>query len=72
MTAYRLGFQQRHATIGRHPGLLAEAGVWVLPNPSGLNAPYQLDTLAEEFARLRTEAAATVPRVGLPRRRASD
>ena len=67
VTAYRLGFQQRHATIGRQPGLLAGAGVWVLPNPSGLNAHYQVDALAEDFARLRTTS-----RQGLPRRSASD
>jgi TDG/mug DNA glycosylase family protein len=27
--------------------------VWILPNPSGLNASYQIDRLAAEFARLR-------------------
>ena len=67
VTAYRLGFRQRHVTIGRQPRLLADAGLWVLPNPSGLNAHYQLDALAEEFARLRTAS-----RQGLPRRCASD
>ncbi|MBA3338760.1 MAG: G/U mismatch-specific DNA glycosylase [Geodermatophilaceae bacterium] len=71
VTAYRLGFQQRHATIGRQPGLLAQARLWVLPNPSGLNAHYQLDALAEEFARLR-QGAATDPRAGRPGRCASD
>jgi TDG/mug DNA glycosylase family protein len=30
--------------------------VWVLPNPSGLNAHFQLDALAAEFAKLRTAA----------------
>ncbi|MDR2987580.1 MAG: mismatch-specific DNA-glycosylase, partial [Nocardiopsaceae bacterium] len=34
------------------------ARVWVLPNPSGLNASYQRDRLAEEFGRLREAALA--------------
>ncbi len=68
VTAYRLGFRQADAKIGRQPRLLADAGVWVLPNPSGLNAHYQLDALADEFARLREAAA--VPSGG-PRRRSA-
>ncbi|NUS66451.1 MAG: mismatch-specific DNA-glycosylase, partial [Saccharothrix sp.] len=31
--------------------------LWVLPNPSGLNAHYQLPALAEVFGRLRSEVA---------------
>jgi TDG/mug DNA glycosylase family protein len=31
--------------------------VWVLPNPSGLNAHWTLETMAEEYARLREAAA---------------
>jgi double-stranded uracil-DNA glycosylase len=30
--------------------------LWVLPNPSGLNAHWTVDTLAEEFGRLREAA----------------
>jgi len=54
--AYRSAFDAPDATIGRQPGLLSGAGVWVLPNPSGLNAAYQLDRLTEEFAALRAAA----------------
>lgn len=56
VTAYRAGFQRPRATIGRQDETLAGSGLWVLPNPSGLNAHYQLAALAEEFARLRATA----------------
>ncbi|MDQ3733721.1 MAG: G/U mismatch-specific DNA glycosylase [Actinomycetota bacterium] len=69
VTAYRVGFQERQATIGRQTKSVAGAGIWVLPNPSGLNAHYQLDALADEFTRLREAAA--VPIAGPPRRSAS-
>ncbi len=41
------------AVIGEQPDPVGGTRVWVLPNPSGLNAHYTLDRLAEEFARLR-------------------
>jgi len=50
--AYRTAFDQPRARIGEQPG----TGVWVLPNPSGLNAHYQVPALVEEFARLPKEA----------------
>ncbi|MGI8625122.1 MAG: G/U mismatch-specific DNA glycosylase [Geodermatophilaceae bacterium] len=56
VTAYRIGFQRPGAAIGRQAERLAGAGLWVLPNPSGLNAHYQLDALASEFAQLRAAA----------------
>lgn len=56
VTAYRTGFQRPRASIGRQDERLAEAGIWVLPNPSGLNAHYQIDALATEFAGLREVA----------------
>jgi len=56
VTAYRIGFQRPGASIGRQVEPLANAGIWVLPNPSGLNAHYQLDALASEFAHLRAAA----------------
>src|SRR5437016_3601572 len=40
MTAYRTAFRRPRARLGRQDEPLAEAGVWVLPNPSGLNAHY--------------------------------
>ncbi|MGZ8585898.1 MAG: mismatch-specific DNA-glycosylase, partial [Actinomycetota bacterium] len=36
---------------------VGEARLWVLPNPSGLNAHYQLDALIERFRELRTALA---------------
>jgi TDG/mug DNA glycosylase family protein len=51
--AYRTAFAQKSATLGRQPERLAGATIWVLPNPSGLNAHYQLADLAEQFRALR-------------------
>ncbi|MFF2745109.1 G/U mismatch-specific DNA glycosylase [Kitasatospora sp. NPDC058048] len=51
--AYRTAFGQRRAVPGRQPEGIGGTEVWVLPNPSGLNAHYTLDGLAEEFRRLR-------------------
>lgn len=56
VTAYRSGFQRPQATVGQQSERLGETGIWVLPNPSGLNAHYQIDALAEEFAKLRGTA----------------
>ena len=57
VTAYRTAFGMPHAVVGPQPECLGGARVWILPNPSGLNASYQLDRLAAEFARLREAAA---------------
>jgi TDG/mug DNA glycosylase family protein len=58
VTAYRAAFGQPRAAVGQQPELPGGPRIWVLPNPSGLNASYQLDRLAQEFARLREAAAA--------------
>ena len=55
VTAYRDASPTRTARVGPQPRRLAGAGVWVLPNPSGLNAHYQIDDLAREFSALREE-----------------
>lgn len=52
VTAYRAAFDRPHATIGAQPESLAGRPLWVLPNPSGLNAHYTLARLTAEFARL--------------------
>ena len=57
ITVYRTAFGRPGATTGRQEQTLGGAGLWVLPNPSGLNASYQLDRLAEEFGRLRAAAS---------------
>lgn len=56
VTAYRAGFQRPRAGIGAQDERLGTAGIWVLPNPSGLNAHYQIEALTQEFARLREAA----------------
>lgn len=50
---YRTAFGRPETTFGRQRGSLGPAGVWVLPNPSGLNAHYQPPALARLFAELR-------------------
>src|SRR5689334_7818927 len=50
VTAYREAFGARDAVVGRQPSSLGSTVVWVLPNPSGLNAHYQLPALIEQFA----------------------
>jgi double-stranded uracil-DNA glycosylase len=56
VTAYRAAFDAPKASIGEQPTTVGPTRVWVLPNPSGLNAHYSAPALAEEFARLRTAA----------------
>jgi double-stranded uracil-DNA glycosylase len=58
VTAYRTAFGEAHATVGPQARTAGATRLWVLPNPSGLNASYQIDRLAQEFARLREAAAA--------------
>ncbi|MDR3635040.1 MAG: G/U mismatch-specific DNA glycosylase [Isosphaeraceae bacterium] len=53
VTAYRTAFRQRQAMVGPQDGKLRGAGVWILPNPSGLNAHYTPEGFAREFAALR-------------------
>jgi len=57
VTAYRIAFVDKKARVGPQDRTIGPAKVWLLPNPSGLNAHYQLDALAEEFGRLRTAAS---------------
>lgn len=54
--AYRSAFASPRAVVGPQPDTVGETRVWVLPNPSGLNAHYPAAALAEEFARLRDAA----------------
>jgi TDG/mug DNA glycosylase family protein len=56
VTAYRTAFGQREAIVGPQAAAAGPARVWVLPNPSGLNAHWTPAALAGEFARLRAEA----------------
>ena len=52
--AYCHAFGLRNASIGPQPELFEGARVWVLPNPSGLNANYQLPDLVRLFRDLQS------------------
>jgi double-stranded uracil-DNA glycosylase len=56
VTAYRTAFGDPAAAVGPQPRAFGATAVWVLPNPSGLNAHYTLPRLGEEFARVREAA----------------
>ena len=51
--AYRQAFECPHAQVGPQAETIGPTRLWVLPNPSGLNAHYQLADLAEQFRELR-------------------
>ncbi len=51
--AYRTAFNNPNATIGRQEEMIDDTLLWVLPNPSGLNAHYQSKDLARLFRELR-------------------
>lgn len=51
--AYRTAFNQPKAIVGRQDDRIGETLLWVLPNPSGLNANYQAPDLARLFRELR-------------------
>jgi TDG/mug DNA glycosylase family protein len=61
--AYRRAFGRPRATVGRQAEAIADStGIWVLPNPSGLQARYQLTEMIALYAELR--AAADAERTG--------
>ncbi len=49
VTAFRQAFGRREATLGHQPESLAGAELWIVPNPSGLNAHETIDTLAAAY-----------------------
>lgn len=56
VTAYRTAFGRRDATTGRQPEDMAGAELWVVPNPSGLNAHETVESLAAWYARVADAA----------------
>ncbi|SDE01728.1 mismatch-specific DNA-glycosylase [Nocardioides lianchengensis] len=50
ITAYRTAFGLPKAVLGRQPEPLEGAELWVVPNPSGLNAHETVASLAEAYA----------------------
>ncbi|HWM54644.1 MAG TPA: mismatch-specific DNA-glycosylase [Solirubrobacterales bacterium] len=67
ISAYRDAFGERGAALGRQPATLdsairwSDAALWVVPNPSGLNAHETVATLAAAYAAPATEAGVIVP-----------
>ena len=53
LTAYRAAFDRPHATVGEQSERVGGATVWLVPNPSGLQAHYQLDAVVAELEALR-------------------
>lgn len=53
ITAFRSAFTRPKAGVGRQDVTVEDAAVWVLPSPSGLNAHWSVDAIAEEMARMR-------------------
>jgi TDG/mug DNA glycosylase family protein len=51
--AYRLAFEQPKARLGLQDTQIGDTRIWVLPNPSGLNAHYHPPQLAQLFRELR-------------------
>lgn len=54
ITVYKEAFGAAEVKVGLQEEMMAESRVWVLPNPSGLNAHYTPATLGELFTELRT------------------
>ena len=53
VSAYRIAFERPTTVIGEQPGRIGNTLVWVLPNPSGLNAHFTPPALAKVFRELR-------------------
>ncbi|MGW7686031.1 G/U mismatch-specific DNA glycosylase [Kribbella sp. NPDC054772] len=53
VTAYRDAFAERTAAVGKQDRMIGATRVWILPNPSGLNAHYTLPKLGAAFAELQ-------------------
>jgi TDG/mug DNA glycosylase family protein len=59
ISTYRIAFGVPKSKVGRQPENFEGAAVWVLPNPSGLNAHYQQPALTAAYAELRAAAFAS-------------
>ena len=54
ITAWRTGFDRPKAVLGLQPERVGGAATWVVPNPSGLNARFQVPNLARTYRQLRS------------------
>ncbi len=70
ITAYRIAFDAADAKLGRQPERFEGAELWVLPNPSGLNAHFQAADYARLFKEVRLGCSAQ-PSTGQPTSRAT-
>ena len=68
MQAYRTALRRPRAAIGRQPDTFGGAAAWLLPNPSGLQARYQLAEMIDAFSELQRAAFRTGRRVRNTRR----
>ena len=59
LTAYRTAFERPRAILGLQPEPLGDVRLWVVPNPSGLNAHETIDSLGHWYRRVG-EAAGLV------------
>jgi TDG/mug DNA glycosylase family protein len=64
LSAFRIAFGVRTAPLGHSADVFAGAELWLLPNPSGLNAHHTVDSLAEWYGR--AAAAAGIRRTRPP------
>ena len=64
VTAWRVAFDRPKAGLGRQPDDVGGAAAWVVPNPSGLNAHYQLPELALIYGALRPPPMSSGARAG--------
>jgi TDG/mug DNA glycosylase family protein len=61
ISTYRVALAAPKATVGEQPAGFEGSGVWVLPNPSGLNASYQQPALNAAYAGLARAVGAAEP-----------
>ncbi|MGD8165906.1 mismatch-specific DNA-glycosylase [Herbiconiux sp. P16] len=60
ITAYRVAFGRPRTVVGKQPETLAGAELWVVPNPSGLNAHESVDSLAVAYREVAIAAGIPV------------
>src|SRR5665811_7483 len=60
ITAYRIAFERPEARVGLQPEPLGGSSLWVVPNPSGLNAHAPLATLAATYREVAVAAGIDV------------
>jgi TDG/mug DNA glycosylase family protein len=57
VSAYRIAFAHPRAAFGRQQEQIGDTAIWVLPNPSGLNAHFQVDALARYYRMVSCPSA---------------